>query len=268
MRKLLEPDYFIRPDDNDHGVAGYRLQPGSIGGQKVDEARVNEIIGGLSPLLEQKVEGFYLSVRPDVWADLGQLDRYAIVCTDLEGAEAAVGHTRWRRRLALYDRIVARQVSMFRSGDVVRPVRNGYLFVFNDVVKDAADFTTRLQSAVNWHNEVARKTGRKEDILPPQVISLEFGLATHVLRAHGDDYVGEAIHRCIGRVDLCREVKGDDFSGAIAVSDDFASPYVNELGEEPFAGRVRKRMQGWTMVLDRPPPGPNGSQSPSASMNA
>ncbi|MGH3625792.1 MAG: hypothetical protein ACRDQ5_29145, partial [Sciscionella sp.] len=66
-------------------------------------------------------------------------------------------------------------------------------------VNDAAKFTKRLQSAVTWHNESSHRDGRDEK-LPFHTVSLEYGLATRVLRAHGDDYIGSAIDKSISRL--------------------------------------------------------------------
>ncbi|MCA1709908.1 MAG: hypothetical protein LC808_44155, partial [Actinobacteria bacterium] len=196
LQQLLKPDYFICPRETDgKAVEGYQLQRGAIGGQKIDEDQVKNIIGGLFPLLQQKVEGFYLSLSQEPWRQFDYRERYAIVCTDLNSSEVTGGNRAWQQVVALYDRIVAREGSICQYGDVVRPVRNGYLLVFKSV-KDAAEFAKRLQSAVKWHNEASRRAGRGER-LPAHIVSLEYGLATRVLRAHGDDYIGSAIDKCI-----------------------------------------------------------------------
>ncbi len=248
VAQLLEPDYFICPRETDGRPAeGYQLQRGAIGGQKIDEDQVNSIIEGLSPLLRQKVEGCYLSLPQEPWRQSDYPERYAIVCTDVDSSEVAGGNKEWQRVLALYDRIVAREGSMCQYGDVVRPVRNGYLVVFKSV-KDAAEFTKRLQSAVQWHNEASRKAGRG-DKLPSHIVSLEYGLATRVLRAHGNDYIGSAIDKCISRLDLCKRERRNSIDGAIAVSDAFSASHEEELGEEPFPGRTRTAHEGWAMLV-------------------
>lgn len=248
LKQLLKPDYFICPrETDDKAVEGYQLQRGAIGGQKIDEDQVKNIIEGLSPLLHQKVEGFYLSVPQEPWRQYDYTERYAIVCTDLDSSEVTGGIRAWQQVLALYDRIVAREGSMFRYGDVVRPVRNGYLLVFKSA-KDAAELTKRLQSAVRSHNEASRRAGRGEKI-PAHIVSLEYGLATRVLRAHGDDYIGSAVDKCISRLDTRKGEKSDSAEGTIVMSDTFSSSYEEELGEEPFPGRTRTTYDGWKMLV-------------------
>jgi TIR domain len=248
LKQLLKPDYFICPREvDDKAVEGYKLQRGAIGGQKIDEDQVNIIIGGLSPLLQQKVEGFYLSVPQEPWRHYDYPERYAIVCTDLDSSEVTGGNRAWQQVLAIYDRIVAREVSMFQYGDIVRPVRNGYLLVFKSV-NDAVEFTKRLQSAVAWHNDSSRRA-RRDEKLPSHLVSLEYGLATRVLRAHGDDYIGSAVDKSISRLDSCNRRELNSGEGAIAMSDTFSSSYEEELGEDPFPARTRTPHDGWTMLL-------------------
>jgi hypothetical protein len=248
LEQLFKPDYFICPRaTEDKTVEGYKLLRGATGGQKIGEDQVNSIIGSLSPLLQQKVEGFYLSVPQRPWRQYDYPERYAIVCTDLDSSEVTGGNQAWQRVLALYDRIVAREGSMFQYGHVVRPVRNGYLLVFKSV-KDAAEFSKRLQSAIKWHNQSTRKIGRSEE-LPSHMISLEYGLATRVLRAHGDDYIGSAIDRCISRLDSCEREKRNSAEGPIAISETFFSLYEEEIGEAPFPGRTRTTHDGWSMLV-------------------
>lgn len=246
LQELLNPNYFICPrETQDRTVEGYQLQRGAIGGQKISEDQAKSVIGGLSPLLQQQVEGFYLSVPQEPWRYYDYPERYAIICTDLHSAEVTGGNRAWQQVLAVYDRIVAREQSMFRYGDVVRPVRNGYLLVFRSV-KDAAEFTKRLQAAVTWRNEAAPKAGQGAK-LPSQMVSLEYGLATRVLRAHGDDYIGSAVDKCIGRLDSCMHGDQDSAEGIIAMSDAFFLSYTEEVGEDPFLGRTRTIHNGWTM---------------------
>ncbi|MGH3623200.1 MAG: hypothetical protein ACRDQ5_15615, partial [Sciscionella sp.] len=253
LKQLLKLDYFICPrETDDKAVEGYELRRGAIGGQRIDEDQVNSIIGGLSPLLQQKVEGFYLSVPQEPWRQFDYPERYAIVCTDLDSSEVTGGNKAWQQVLAIYDRIVAREVSMFQYGDIVRPVRNGYLLVFKSV-NDAAKFTKRLQSAVTWHNESSRREpsrrDRRDEKLPTHTVSLEYGLATRVLRAHGDDYIGSAIDKSISRLELCKSGKHDSTEGAIAMSDAFSSSYEEEIGEDPFPARTRTPHDGWAMLV-------------------
>jgi len=201
----------------------------------------------LSPLLQQKVEGLYISVPQEPWRQYDYPERYAIVCTDLDSSEVTGGYRSWQQVLAIYDRIVARERSMFQYGDVVRPIRSGYLLVFKSV-KDATEFAKRLQSAVKWNNEASRRAGRDEK-LPSHIVSLEYGLAMRVLRAHGDDYIGSAIDKCISRLDSCRHERSNGAEGAIIMSDVFSFSYEEELGEDPFPGRARTTHGGWTMLV-------------------
>jgi len=248
LRQLLKPDYFICPrETDDKAVEGYQLRRGAIGGQKIEEDQVKSIIDGLSPLLRQKVEGLYISVPQEPWRQYDYPERYAIVCTDLDSSEVTGGNRAWQQVLAFYDRIVARERSLFQYGDVVRPVRNGYLLVFKSV-KDAAEFSKRLQSAVKWHNKASRRAGRDEK-LPSHIVSLEYGLAMRVLRAHGDDYIGSAIDKCISRLDSCKHGRHNSTEGAIIMSDAFSSSYEEELGEDPFPGRTSTTHGGWTMLV-------------------
>jgi hypothetical protein len=248
LNQLLVPDYFICPREaGDQTVEGYKLQRGAIGGQRIDEQQVKDIVDGLSPLLQQKVEGLYLSVSQEPWRHYEYPKGYAIVCTDLVSSQVAGGNKAWQQVLAFYDRIVAREASIFRYGDVVRPVRNGYLLVFESV-KDAAEFAKRLHAAVKWHNEVSRRTGRGER-LPSHMVSLEYGLATRVLRAHGDDYIGSAIDKCISRLDACHRTNHIGVEGAIAISDAFFALYEEEVGEDPFRGRTKTMHDGFAMLI-------------------
>jgi hypothetical protein len=248
LRELLRPDYFICPHETDDRTAeGYKLQRGAIGGLKLDEDQVHSIVGGLSPLLRQKVEGFYLSVPQEPWRQYDYPERYAIVCTDLDSSQVTGGNKAWQQVLAIYDRIVAREGSMFQYGDIVRPVRNGYLLVFRSV-NDAVMFTKRLQSAVTWHNESSRRA-RRDEKLPAHLISLEYGLATRVLRAHGDDYIGSAIDKCIGRLDSCKYEESDYTESVIVMSDAFSFSYEEELGEDPFPARTKTPHDGWAVLV-------------------
>jgi hypothetical protein len=248
LKQLLEPDYFICPrGTDDRAVEGYKLQRGAIGGQRIDEDQAKNIIEVLSPLLQQKVEGLYISVPQEPWRQYDYPERYAIVCTDLDSSEVTGGYRSWQQVLAIYDRIVARERSMFQYGDVVRPIRSGYLLVFKSV-KDATEFAKRLQSAVKWNNEASRRAGRDEK-LPSHIVSLEYGLAMRVLRAHGDDYIGSAIDKCISRLDSCRHERSNGAEGAIIMSDVFSFSYEEELGEDPFPGRARTTHGGWTMLV-------------------
>jgi len=249
LKQLLKSDYFICPrkTDDKAEIEGYKLQRRATGGQKIAADEADKLIAALSPLLQQKVEGFYLSVPQEPWRQYDYPERYAIVCTDLDSFEVAGGNKAWQQVLALYDRIVAREMSMFQYGHIVRPVRNGYLFVFESA-KDAGEFSKRLQSTVKWHNEASRGAGRGEK-LPSHMASLEYGLAMHVLRAHGEDYIGSAIDKCISRLDSCKRGKGNNGEGTIAMSDAFSFSYEEELGEEPFPGRTRTTHDGWTMLV-------------------
>ncbi|HJP65516.1 MAG TPA: toll/interleukin-1 receptor domain-containing protein [Actinomycetota bacterium] len=246
LKQLLEPDYFICPRaSEERDVEGYELKRGAIGGEKLEDAQVTKIIEGLQPLLQQKIEAFFLSVPQEPWRPFDDPENYAVVCTDLDGSRVPGGFTEWQEVLALYDQIVARQVSMFRSGDVVRPVRNGYLLVFK-TLKDAADFAKRLESSIDWHNEASRReVGR--DRLPPQTIALEYGTATRVLRAHGDDYIGPAVEACIRQLDVCEHVRSDAPASVIGVSSTFARLYKDRYGEDPFPGRTRAAEAEWAI---------------------
>lgn len=247
LTQLLKPDYFICPSSTGaHDIEGYELKRGAIGGQKLGADQVNAIIEGLTPLLQQQIEGFFLSVPQEPWRRFDDAEDYAIVCTDLDSSAVTGGFEESQGVIALYDRIVARQVSMFQFGDVVRPVRNGYLLVFK-LVKDAADFSKRLQSSVEWYNDAARKTGSSQR-LPAQTIVLDYGTATRVLRAHGDDYIGPAVDECIRQLDRCRQATRDSEAGVLRVSAMFERSYRNRYGEDPFPGRSRGSDGDWTVL--------------------
>jgi hypothetical protein len=109
---------------------------------------------------------------------------------------------------------------------VVRPVRNGYLLVFDKTV-DAASWSKRLQFEVDRHNErLAVRPGRGQPI-PGHNIALGFGPVSRVLRAHGCDYIGGVIDDCI---DLASHVH----DGLIAMSASFADQYEKHVGKREF----------------------------------
>jgi hypothetical protein len=109
---------------------------------------------------------------------------------------------------------------------VVRPIRNGYLTVF-DEPRDAAAWSRRLQFEVRRENqELAARSGRAISI-PVHDIALGYGSVSRVLRAHGYDYVGGAIDECIV---LAAKVD----KGRIAMSRTFADQYRGNVGTQEF----------------------------------
>jgi hypothetical protein len=244
MAELLRSDYFLCPDNSD--VGGYRLAPWGTGGIRLDDGEVAEIVRILSPMLEQKVASLYLSSE-DRWTPSEDDDPgdYCIACTDLISLADTLGHGPWRKAVAQYDRILAREISTFANeadaanfanAEVVRPVRNGYLVIFKNPVA-AVEWSKRLQLAVKSYND-ALLTERSNDPVLSHRISLDRGAATQVLRAHGYDYIGGAVDDCINMFAECNEDCADVGDGAIVMSTRFAQEYKARVGAKEFSLRA------------------------------
>ena len=112
---------------------------------------------------------------------------------------------------------------------VVRPVRNGYLLVF-EAPKYAAAWAKRLQFEVQWHNEKAMR-GRAGVASRPTTSPWATGVS-RVLRAHGYDCIGGAIDDCIELAAKLRE-RHDRHVPQVR------RPVRGPGGQEGFRGRRR-----------------------------
>ena len=222
LQKLLKADYFLCPYDEQMG--GYRLDSSGLSGERVEPGDAAYIVEALQPLLDAKIRGLFSSFE-EPWA--AKTSYQAVVCTDLEEDGAEQDQDSWLRMLAAYDRIVAREVSM-HGGEcrVVRPVRNGYLLVFEQP-RHAAMWSRRLQFEVQWHNQELASKGGRSLTIPGHNIALGYGRVSRVLRAHGYDYIGGAIDDCIALSARLQE-------GLIAMSGKFADQYESHVGKREF----------------------------------
>jgi len=223
LRRLLSSDYFICPSHPEMG--GYRLDSSGFSGERLDQDEYEYLVGALGPLINTKIRGLF-STSEESWASTSS--HRTVVCTDLEQSAIDQDQDFWRSMLAAYDSIVATEVSTHGAGClVVRPVRNGYLLLFDDS-RAAAEWAKRLQFAVQWRNDgIARRLGREMPI-PTHNIALGYGSVTRILRAHGYDYVGGPIDDCI---QVAARLKG----GQIAMSRVFADQYEGRVGKREFA---------------------------------
>jgi hypothetical protein len=222
LRDLLEADHFLCPYDESMG--GYRLDSSGLAGERMSLDDLEYIVDALNPLLEAKVRGLF-STSEESWAP--QSFFRAVICTDLEETAVDQDQEPWRAMLAEYDRIIAREVSMHGSKClVVRPVRNGYLVIFESP-SEAAAWSRRLQFEINRCNDgiTARNAGAIP--IPSHNIALGYGWISRVLRAHGYDYIG-------GSIDDCIDVAPKLQRGLIAMSRQFADQYESHVGKREF----------------------------------
>lgn len=223
LRSLLADDYFVCPSDKEMG--GFRLDSSGFSGERIDDDDYQYLVQTLRPLLDTNISQLFSSTRGG-WESRAQ--HQVVVCTDLEGTAVDQDQDSWGAMLNAYDRIVAGQVSMHGPGCVVvRPVRNGYLLVFNEP-REAGEWARRLQFDVQWHNEGIARRGGRELPIPTHNIALGYGSVTRILRAHGYDYVGGSIDECIHLADSLR-------GGQIAMSRMFADQYEARVGKQEFA---------------------------------
>ncbi len=219
------------------------------------------IVGALKPLLDSRIRGLLMSSE-EAW--VRRSSHQAVVCTELEKPLDQQNHEPWLKMLAAYDRIVAREVSMHaREGFVVRPVRNGYLLVFNQP-KDAAEWSRRLQFAVCRHNQEMSESGGRDLPIPIHNVALGYGPISRVLRAHGYDYVG-------GVIDACIELAARLSKGHFVMSRTFADQYESHVGtrevpastkefEDPTLGTLQLLTWPWSdPVVDVRRPGASDS---------
>jgi hypothetical protein len=203
-----------------------------------DDLRV--LVEALNPLVDAKIRGVYSSAD-ESW--LSHSEYRAIVSTDLEDSAVDQDQESWRRMLTEYDQIVAREVSLHgRLCSVVRPVRNGYLVVF-ETPKDAASLARRLQYEVDRHNHALIERNCIGLAIPAHNVALSYGSVSRVLRAHGYDYVGGAIDQCI---DTASRLRG----GCISLSRVFADQYENYVGKREFEATTR--IEGDDCILEWP----------------
>ena len=222
LTRLLAHDYFLCPLDPDRG--GFRLGSSGLSGERVDEDDLAYMYEALSPLLEAKIHGLFFSSR-ESWQP--QLSNQTVVCTDLEDSAVDQGEQPWLKMLAAYDRVVAREISTFgKKCFVVRPVRNGYLLIFEQA-SEAAEWSRRLQFGVRRHNEKLGKGYAHSLAIPEQNIALGYGTVSRVLRAHGHDYIGATIDDCIETVERLQ-------GGVIAMSRSFAAQFESHVGRKEF----------------------------------
>jgi len=207
-------------------MGGFRLDSSGFSGERIDDAEYQYLVRTLGPLLDTTFSDLFLSS----WASRSM--HQVVLCTELEGTAVDLDQDSWRDMLSAYDRIVAGLVSMHGAGCVVaRPVRNGYLLVFNEP-REAGEWAKRLQFEVQWHNENVARRGGREMRIPTHNIALGYGSVSRVLRAHGFDYVGGSIDECIRLADTLR-------GGQIAMSRMFADQYEARVGKIEFAASAR-----------------------------
>jgi hypothetical protein len=222
LRDLLDADYFLCPYDERMG--GYRLDSSGLAGERMSADDLSYIVEALDPLLEAKIRGLF-STSEESWAPKSFFR--AVICTDLEETAVDQDQEPWRAMLAEYDRIVAREVSMHGSKClVVRPVRNGYLVIFEHP-SDAAAWSRRLQFEVHRRNHEIAIRNRGAIPIPNHNVALGYGWISRVLRAHGYDYIGGAIDECI---DVAPKLQ----RGLIAMSRPFADQYESHVGKREF----------------------------------
>jgi hypothetical protein len=223
LKDLLADDYFLCPTHETMG--GFRLDASGFSGERVDDDEYEYMVQTLGPLLDTTFSDLFSSA----WASRSsRSSRQVVECSELEGTAVNQDQDSWRTMLSSYDQIVAGQVSMHGAGcDVVRPVRNGYLLLFEDP-RAAGDWARRLQFQLRWHNEDIAKRGVPERPIPMHNIALGYGSVTRILRAHGLDYVGGSIDECIRLAETLR-------GGQIAMSRMFADQYEASVGKEEFA---------------------------------
>jgi hypothetical protein len=222
LRGLLNADSFVCPSEDQMG--GYRLDSSGLSGERMSVDDHAYIVAALNPLLQAKVRGLFSSSE-ESWAPKSFFR--AVICTDLEETAVDQDQEPWRAMLAEYDRIVARELSMHGSKClVVRPVRNGYLVVFEQP-SDAAAWSRRLQFEVHRRNDEITTRSPGALPIPKHNVALGYGWISRVLRAHGYDYIGGAIDDCI---DLAPRLQ----QGLIAMSRPFADQYESHVGKREF----------------------------------
>jgi class 3 adenylate cyclase len=226
LKRLLKFDYFLCPFDRDMG--GYRLESSGLSGERISPQDAAYLVEALNPLLDAKIRGLFSSPE-ETWQ--AQSSYQAVVCTDLEESAVDQDQESWSAMLAAYDRIVAREVSMHGVAcSVVRPVRNGYLMVF-EAPKHAAAWAKRLQFEVQWHNEQVMRNPGRGLVIPTHNVALGYGPVSRVLRAHGYDCIGGAIDDCI---ELAAKLRG----GMVGMSPKFADQYEGQVGKKEFVAGV------------------------------
>jgi hypothetical protein len=222
LARLLRFDYFLRPLDPNMG--GYRIESSGLSGERISEEDLRSLVDALSPLIEPTVRGTYFS-SDDAWTP--RLSNHAVVCTDLENATVDLGDQARLRMLGVYDRIVARQISTYgKECIVVRPVRGGYLLVFEQA-SEAAEWSRRLQFEIRRYNDTTAGRQGGEAAIPEQNIALGYGPVHRVLRAHGYDYVGATVDDCIATAARLHH-------GLIAMSKSFAAQYEGHVGRTEY----------------------------------
>jgi class 3 adenylate cyclase len=224
LKSMLADDYFLCPSHDSMG--GFRLDRSGFSGERIEGDEYEYLVQTLSPLLNASISDLFSST----WESHTQ--HRVVACTEFEGTAVDQDQDSWRAMLRSYDYIVAGQVSMHGSScDVVRPVRNGYLLVFEDP-REAGDWAKRLQFQVQWHNQDIAKRGAREIPIPTHNIALGYGSVTRILRAHGNDYVGGSIDECIH---LAQTLRG----GQIVMSRMFADQYEASVGRQEFVASTR-----------------------------
>ena len=125
---LLRSDYFLCPFD--HEMGGYRLESSGLSGERARSTTTSQYLGRRAePAARGRRSGASVLLAEEPWTP--RTSNQAVVCTDLEEPAVDQDQDPWLKMLAAYDRIVAREVSMHGEDcRVVRPVRNGYLLVF------------------------------------------------------------------------------------------------------------------------------------------
>jgi hypothetical protein len=225
-------------------MGGYALESSGSDGERVSDEDYRLLVDGLTPLLHNKARGMLLSSE-EWWGR--RSSSKAVVCTDLEETAVHQDHDPWLKMLMGYDKLVAREVSMHAEDClVVRPVRNGYLVVFNEP-RDAAAWAKRLQFEVERQRGVTKRSLTDLPI-PTHNIALTYGPVSRILRAHGYDHVGAPIDDCIEFVAKLR-------NGVVAMSRTFADQYEGRVGGDEFRAsttEVREAKLGRLRLLTWP----------------
>ena len=234
LKLLLADDYFLCPTHA--AMGGFRLDSSGFSGERVDADEYELLVEALSPLVDAKIRGLF---SPSEESLRSKSSHRAVVCTDMEETGVDQEQDAWRAMLAVYDRIVARQVSMHGTGcSVVRPVRNGYLLVF-DEPREAAEWARRVQFDVEWRNDAIAVRASRDMPIPVHNIALGYGSVMRILRAHGYDFVGGSIDECLRLADALR-------GGKIAMSRIFADQYEAHVGKREFGASTSiSSEEGW-----------------------
>ena len=210
-------------------MGGYRLDSSGLSGERLDgRGRARTSSTALNPLLEAKVRGFCSPRSSEPWNPTVVAPERSCAPTSRRRA-ATRDQDPWLQMLAEYDRIVAREVSMHGGRcRVVRPVRNGYLLVF-----EQAEERRPVVTAPAVRGRPAQRAGRpvpRSGRSPSRRhnIALGYGRSRGSCGPTATTYIGGAIDECI---DLAARLR----DGLIAMIAHFADQYEGTSGNREFA---------------------------------